>query len=256
MADLRSAAVTGKQAHDRREGPSGAFPHHPDGRGRGAASAQARGCAGAQARGVLCRPHQSRVAVVYGGGEPVRRREPVVHRHHDGTHLHRDRTAHPVGQAQLAEHEPATMEVQDQRPPAGTGAGGTVDPHQNVPGRPGNGPVGYLGAGHDRPEDAVGHAVGRGVPGLHGDDLGLGLRADRALLPHQPRQQPHPAIDRRHFALHSRLADRPRGSSRATRRHCNGALAALAKNANSPRPGPPGTPGEREAWRLEGDRGG
>ena len=177
-----------------------ALAHHPDGQGwRGPGPARAvPGLGRAQPHGVFRRPHQGRVAVVHGGGEPVHRGKPVVDGHHHGAHGHRDRTAHPVGQAQVTEDKPATVEVQDQRPRARAAAGWPVDPHRDVPGRPGHGPVGNLGPGHDRPENAVGDRVARGVAGLHGDDLGLGLRADRALALHQPRPQPHPVIDRRH----------------------------------------------------------
>ena len=191
MADLRAAAVTGQQAHHRREVAPGAFPHHPGRRRR------LPGTARAQARGVLRRPHQGRVAVVHGGGEPVDRRQPVVHGNHHGAHGHRGGTAHPVGQPQVAEDEPAAVEVKDQRPGTCGPAGRPVDPHRDVPGRPVDGPVAHLGPGQYRSEDAVEERVGRGVTRLHRDDLGLGLRADRVLL-HQPCPQPHPAIDRRH----------------------------------------------------------
>ena len=39
---------------------------------------------GTELRGVVRRPHQGCVTVVHGRWEGVQRREPVVHRHHDG----------------------------------------------------------------------------------------------------------------------------------------------------------------------------
>lgn len=192
MADGRAAAVPGQQAHHGREVAARALPHHPD-RPGGAGPP-----AGAQRGGVLGGPCQGGVAVVDSGGEPVPRRQPVVHRHHDGADGHRDVTAEPVAHAERAEDEPAAVVVHDKRPRAGGGPGRAVDPDGEVAARPGDGPVAHLGPRRDLTEEVAGEGVVRDVAGLQGDDLGLAPRRDRGLSPHHPGPQPQPAIDRCH----------------------------------------------------------
>ncbi|HTR90131.1 MAG TPA: hypothetical protein VMI73_00130 [Trebonia sp.] len=84
MGDRGATALACEQAHHGGQAAACALPHHADGPG-----GTQLGLAGG-------RPGESGVAVLDRGGEPVSRREPVVHRHDDRPDLVGDRAADPV----------------------------------------------------------------------------------------------------------------------------------------------------------------
>ncbi len=82
-------------------------------------------------------PEQRVVAVLDAGGEPVRRRQPVVDRHHDRVEPLGDDAAAPVTLPGAAEHEAAAVEVHDHRARGARPGLRGVDPQRQVavPGR-------------------------------------------------------------------------------------------------------------------------
>ena len=171
MADHGSASVAGEQADHGRQVAAGALPHHPE------------RPFGAEFGRVRRRPDHRRVAVLDGGGELVHRREPVVHRHHDGADGRGDLAAEPVPHPQpAAEDEPAAVEVDHQRPRAGRwrAAGAYTRTGRSPP-----------GPGIDRsvsddprrglPEDEADQPALGDFPALQGDHVGLAAGRDRGL---------------------------------------------------------------------------
>ena len=115
MYETRPVLVTRPQRYRRREVPSRAGARDREPR-RVAAE---RGC-------VLCCPDRRRVGIVERDGEPVLRREPVVHRHDDGARCFRQRPRRCVVRRDAADDPAAAVE------PHGDGQGPRVVRHRNV----------------------------------------------------------------------------------------------------------------------------
>jgi hypothetical protein len=200
MADRKPAPVAGEQADHGGQGAAGALPHH------------AQRPFGAKFSGIGGRPDHGRVAVLDGGGEPVHRREPVVHRDDHGADSRGDLAANPVPQAQTAaKDESAAVEVDHQRPGAGRGGRGGrrgIHPDREISARSGNRPVGQHDPRCGFAEDQADHAALRDLPVLRGDHLGVAACRDRGLTAGHRSPDTQPQI---HWCHRTLLMQDPRG---------------------------------------------
>ena len=231
--DLRPAPVAGAEGDHRGQVPAGAVAGH----GQPVLGATQRGR-------VARRPLGGRIRVLDSGRPAVLGRQPVVDRDDHRRHGRRQGPAQRVVGVEGPDHPAAAVEEdhdRERRLPLGG-----VDPHRQLPGRPGHDPVGDRGHGHRRP------VQGRGVLDVEVPRLG-----DRLAVQGRPARPRHLVEQRPDLRQEGHGATRPGPGSGGPGwgwSRCGRTAPARTPGPRSPSgtwPGspPPGRPAGRPARR-------